>query len=257
MPDKERDITKPLDVTKEVMVAHHARLFTLPQFAVLAAELLKARGEPTPMLYGWAGSVLPIDQAASQDCFFDLIHFARRQWHEQYHNVKGEEYSFEETATAISDRIFQQAVECWKCSQYGHKSFERQGRWTRSYGWGWQAGYSSRSRGQAYHSNWREGYIKAEDGVMSGADRLHRALLLPPEPAQPPRGPAPADHSAAPEVVTSTAETPAAAADPVVTKVPQQELRTARIRSEEYCEIDGMPHYKRTFTDGTVEYEPW
>ena len=44
MPDKERDITKPLDVRKEVMVAHHARLFTLPQFAVLAAELLKARG---------------------------------------------------------------------------------------------------------------------------------------------------------------------------------------------------------------------
>ena len=105
MPDKERDITKPLDMTKEVMVAHHARLFTLPQFAVLAAELLKARGEPTPMLYGWAGSVLPIDQAASQDCFFDLVHFARRQWHEQYHNVKGEEYSFEETATAISDRF--------------------------------------------------------------------------------------------------------------------------------------------------------
>ena len=79
----------------------------------------------------------------------------------------------------------------------------------------------------------------------------------PPEPAQPPRGPAPADHSAVPEVVTSTAETPAAAAHPVITKVSQQELRTARIRSEEYCEIDGMPHYKRIFTDGTVEYEPW
>ena len=58
MPDKERDIRKPLDVTKEAMVSHHARLLTLPQFAVLAAELLKARGEPTPMLYGWAGSIL-------------------------------------------------------------------------------------------------------------------------------------------------------------------------------------------------------
>ena len=61
MPDKTRDIRKPLDVTKEAMIAHHARLFTLPQFAVLAAELLKARGEPTPMLYGWAGSILPVD----------------------------------------------------------------------------------------------------------------------------------------------------------------------------------------------------
>ena len=48
MPDKTRDIRKPLDVTKEAMVAHHARLFTLPQFAVLAAELLKARG-PFPL----------------------------------------------------------------------------------------------------------------------------------------------------------------------------------------------------------------
>jgi hypothetical protein len=61
MPDKTRDIRKPLDVTKEAMIAHHARLFKLPQFAVLAAELLKARGEPTPMLYGWAGSILPVD----------------------------------------------------------------------------------------------------------------------------------------------------------------------------------------------------
>ena len=42
-----------------------------------------------------------------------------------------------------------------------------------------------------------------------------------------------------------------------VTERPQQELRTALIRSGEYCEIDGMPHFKRTFTDGTVEYEPW
>lgn len=57
-PDKERDIRKPLDVTKEAMVSHHAQLLTLPQFAVLVAELLKARGEPTPMLYGWAGSIL-------------------------------------------------------------------------------------------------------------------------------------------------------------------------------------------------------
>ena len=36
----------------------------------------------------------------SQDCFFDLVDFAKRQWNEQYHNLKGPEYSFEEEATA-------------------------------------------------------------------------------------------------------------------------------------------------------------
>jgi hypothetical protein len=37
----------------------------------------------------------------SQDCFFDLVDFARRQWNEQYHhNIKGIDYSFEEEATA-------------------------------------------------------------------------------------------------------------------------------------------------------------
>ena len=36
----------------------------------------------------------------SQDCFFDLVDFARRQWNEQYHNIKGNDYSFEEEATA-------------------------------------------------------------------------------------------------------------------------------------------------------------
>jgi hypothetical protein len=100
MPDFNRDIRLPLDVTKEAMVAHHARVFTLPQFAVLAADLLKARGEPTPTLFGWSGSMMPIDQQSAQDCFFDLVDFAKRQWNEQYHNVKGEEHSMVEEATA-------------------------------------------------------------------------------------------------------------------------------------------------------------
>ena len=100
MPDFNRDIRLPLDVTKEAMVAHHARVFTLPQFAVLAADLLKARGEPTPTLFGWSGSMMPIDQQSAQDCFFDLVDFAKRQWNEQFHNIKGEEHSMVEEATA-------------------------------------------------------------------------------------------------------------------------------------------------------------
>ena len=171
MPDFNRDIRLALDVTKEAMVAHHARVFTLPQFAVLAADLLKARGEPTPMLYGWSGSMMPVDQQSAQDCFFDLVDFAKRQWNEQFHNIKGEEHSLVEEATASDVAefplarstktgtgegregyrrhfdpiqrpakgkgfghqrpIFQQAVECWKCGQFGHKSFECRSGWTR------------------------------------------------------------------------------------------------------------------------------
>ena len=44
MSDESRDIRKPLDVTKEAYIAHYARFFSLPQFAVLAMELLKAKG---------------------------------------------------------------------------------------------------------------------------------------------------------------------------------------------------------------------
>jgi hypothetical protein len=52
MPDEKRDIRKPLDVTKEAMVAHHAR-FSLPQVAVLTTETPKAKGEPSSLLHWW------------------------------------------------------------------------------------------------------------------------------------------------------------------------------------------------------------
>ena len=100
MPDEKRDIRKPLDVTNEAMIAHRARFFSLAQFAVLTTEIPKAKGEPSPLLHGWAGSVLPIDQGTAQDCFFYLVDFAKRQWAEQFDNLKGEQYSFEPTATA-------------------------------------------------------------------------------------------------------------------------------------------------------------
>ena len=37
---------------------------------------------------------------SAQDCFFDLVDFAKRQWNEQFHNIKGEEHSLVEEATA-------------------------------------------------------------------------------------------------------------------------------------------------------------
>eukprot|EP00435_Cladocopium_sp_Y103_P058748 s1608_g20.t1 len=41
-----------------------------------------------------------------QDCFFDLVDFAKRQWNEQYNNFNGLNYSHEEEATASDVKDF-------------------------------------------------------------------------------------------------------------------------------------------------------
>ena len=131
-----------------------------------------------------------------------------------------------------------------------------QGCWARGYDWGSRNYYSSPSGGQAHWNqwNWREGYQGQGWGDDWGRSTASSsAAAPPPEPAQLPRQPATTDDSAPPQVVASSTDAPATAAE----EVPQQELRTVLIQSEEYCELDGMPHFKRTFTDGTVEYEPW
>ena len=38
---------------------------------------------------------------------------------------------------------------------------------------------------------------------------------------------------------------------------PQQVPRMPLVIAEEYCEINGQPHFKRTYNDGTVEFESW
>ena len=45
--------------------------------------------------------------------------------------------------------IFQPAVECWNCGQYGHKSFECRSNWNRRHGWDSYGSYSSRPGGQS------------------------------------------------------------------------------------------------------------
>ena len=293
MPDFNRDIRLPLDVTKEAMVAHHARVFTLPQFAVLAADLLKARGEPTPTLYGWAGSMLPVDQQTAQDCFFDLVDFAKRQWNEQYHNVKGPEFSFAEEATASDvaefpmarssktgtgegregyhrsfdpiqrplkgkgygkqKPIFQPVVECWNCGQYGHKSFECRSNWNRRHGWDSYGSYSSRPGGQASWQNQSWGRGQQARGWAAddwGRSTASGSAAPPPEPANPPRLTPRADASSAAAPMPDSGATGS-------TESAQQVPTRPPIISEEYCEINGQPHFKRTLADGTVEYESW
>ena len=149
-----------------------------------------------------------------------------------------------------------------KCGQYGHKSFECRSGWNRGQDWGSWDSYSSCSGGQARWGrwNWRQGYQGMGWVDEWGRSTASGSAAPPPEPAQPPATAASSSGSTPmPDSVADVTPAPASestAAAPV-TERPQQELRTALIRSEEYCEIDGIPHFKRTFTDGTVEYEPW
>ena len=91
---------------------------------------------------------------------------------------------------------------------------------------GWNSGHQG--------SGWSDDWGRSEPASSSAA---------PLDPANPPRAAASAGDTAA-------------SADPVVTEVSQQPP-IAPIVSEEYCEINGIPHYKRTFADGTVEFESW
>ena len=275
MPDKQRDIRKPLDVTKEAYVAYYARFFSLPQFAVLAMELLKAKGNPRrSYMDGWALRS-PINQQSTQDCFFDLVDFARSQWDDMYHDEKfdGKRFSFEDRATASdvpefpkarshdSGRqgfyrhfdpvarpekgrgkgkgkqcpVFQRAVECWHCHQFGHRSFEcpNRNQWRQSYGRDWHYrgwDYQSRSGGQAgwEDRSWgRQTYGWNDPWPSPGA--TSSSSRAPPPPPEPRREPVP---------------------EPAVPPM-------RRVISEEYAEVDGQPHTKRTYADGTVEFESW
>ena len=127
--------------------------------------------------------------------------------------------------------IFQSAVECWHCGQYGHRSFECPNRRQRQ-GWNWQSwqGYSRRSEGQAGWSNrdWNQQSYGWNDPwpTTGSSSSSSRAPPTPPEPRRDQ-----ASGSAAP--------------------------RTSRVVKEEYAEVDGVPHTKRTYADGTVEFESW
>ena len=149
--------------------------------------------------------------------------------------------------------IFQQAVECWKCGQYGHKSFECRSGWNRRQGWDSYGSYSSRLGGQAQWQswNWRQGY----SGKGWGADDWGRSTgssssAAPPEPVRPPSTATPVPDSA-PTADTSTQEASGSAGGA------QQTPMRSPVISEEYCEINGQPHYKRLLADGTIEYESW
>ena len=59
-----------------------------------------------------------------------------------------------------------------------------------------------------------------------------------------------------PDPASTAADAPTAEATGTTEGSRQVPMRSPII-SEEYCEINGQPHYKRTLADGTVEYESW
>ena len=118
---------------------------------------------------------------------------------------------------------------------------------------GFIGSYSSRSGGQAQWQswNWRQGY----SGKGWGADDWGRSTgsissAAPPEPVLPPSTATPVPDSA------PTADTSAQEASGSAGGAQQTPMRSPII-SEEYCEINGQPHYKRLLADGTIEYESW
>ena len=80
MPFENRDHAKPLDVSKEAMVCHSGRFFSLAQFAVYTSKLAPARGEPAPSLFGFSGSLLVLDEQPLKENYDDLVNFAIQNW---------------------------------------------------------------------------------------------------------------------------------------------------------------------------------
>jgi hypothetical protein len=62
-----------------------------------------------------------------------------------------------------------------------------------------------------------------------------------------------------PDTSAAAASAPAAeaAGSTASTERPQQTPRMPLLVAEEYCETNGQPHFKRTYNDGSVEFESW
>ena len=118
--------------------------------------------------------------------------------------------------------IFQQAVECWNRGQYGH----RYPLSVPSSGLAGTMSHGNRGTQAAGHGAWNQGWNAGYQNQGWG--------------------------ESGPSQAPATGDAPVGA-ERVVTEIP---LRP-QIISEEYTEVNGMTHYRRTFADGTVELEPW
>eukprot|EP00435_Cladocopium_sp_Y103_P023367 s819_g5.t1 len=110
MPMPYRDPSTPLDVTKESMICHSGRFFSLAQFAVYTAKLAPARGEPAPTVFGWSGQMLVLDEQPLDENYNDLVSFAKTNWTDHHGAMKWEQYTTEPEAVASEVKNFPEAV---------------------------------------------------------------------------------------------------------------------------------------------------
>ena len=112
-----------------------------------------------------------------------------------------------------------------------------------------QAAREGRPNGRAGIGG-RATLAKVGELMIWGRSTASSSSAAPPEPARLPSTATPVPDSA-PTADTSTQEASGS------TGSAQQTPMRPPIISEEYCEINGQPHYKRLLADGTIEYESW
>ena len=95
----------------------------------------------------------------------------------------------------------------------------------------------------------------AQDGplIPGGRSSASSSSAAPPEPVHPPSTATPVSDPAP----TAGDSAQAASGSAPAAEPPRQVPRAPVVIAEEYCEINGQPHFKRTYNDGTVEFESW
>lgn len=68
-----------MNVDLEAYIVQRGRFFSLPQFAVFAAENVKARGEPSPIVVHWGDNPLVVEYDAMQN-WRELTLIAKDSW---------------------------------------------------------------------------------------------------------------------------------------------------------------------------------
>ena len=95
-----RDTSTPLDVSKESMICHSGRFYSLAQFAVYTASLAPAQGEPAPTVFGFTGQMLVLDPQPLLENYGDLVIFAKENRRDHHGALDWNVYTDEPIAIA-------------------------------------------------------------------------------------------------------------------------------------------------------------
>lgn len=103
IPFPNRQFDHAIDVTyAAAIIAHHGKFFSLAQFAVYAGTTMNARGEPSPIVYGWNEMSMIVDLSPELN-HADLTNFAKDQSPFAYQQ-KGQEFTNKPYAVASVEK---------------------------------------------------------------------------------------------------------------------------------------------------------